>query len=1239
MKRPNFARPPFSGFLLLALFAATARLATGEPLSWQQKDGYRKARLSVPATGKTGFTLLTREVTGIQWTNRLSARRVSERQNLMNGAGVALGDFDGDGLCDIYLCNKEGANALYRNLGNWKFEDVAVIAGVTCTNQSSTGAVFADLNGDGKLDLLVNSFAGPNACFLNQGNGHFQNITETAGLISKGGTTSLALGDVDGDGDLELYVAYFGIEAILRDGRPYAVSMANGTPVVGGRYSKRLKIVNGKIYEYGEPDILYLNDGRAHFSPVQWENAFRDEDGQPASPPLDLGLAVQIRDVNGDGTPDIYVCNDFQTPDRLWLNDGTGHFKAIARPALRNMSYASMGVDFADIDRDGQLDFITVEMLSRDAAHRLRQSSPMGPKARLAGRIDDREEVARNALCWNRGDGTYAEIAYFSGLAASDWSWTPVFLDVDLDGYEDLLVTTGHLFDVNDRDVSASLPPAALQSLRTTRQLLFQYPRLDTPNAAFRNRGDLTFEEVGERWGFNSRAISHGMALADLDNDGDLDVVINCLNGPPLIYRNDSTAPRIAVRLKGKSPNSFGIGARIEVLGGPVPVQVQEMLCGGRYLSGDETLRVFAAGGLSNRLTIKVAWRNGTQNVVSNAEPNCIYEIDETAAREVPRSKFPAPGAGEAANSKAAPSPFFEDVSSRLAHKHYEQDYDDFLRQPLLPKKLSQLGPGVAWCDLDGDGHDDLIIGSGRGGKLVVYHNGGTGRFEPWSDPAWDQGAGDDQTAVVGAVCREGTTLLLVGSANYETTGSHFQAARQFVVQGRRVSVEGGVPPDLSSTGPLAIADVDGDGALEVFVGGRVIPGRYPEAASSRLFRFKGNALSLDEKNSRCLEKIGLVSGAVFSDLNGDGYPELILACEWGPIRVFQNDRGKLREVTGELGLDTYTGLWNSVAVGDFDGDGRMDIVAGNWGLNSFYNLAPAGPWLLYYGDLNDDGQVNPLEAYADAVGNKVFPWRDLQAVGRAMPWLRERFTTHKAYATAAVSEILGDRFTKAMELKATTLASTVFFNRGGSFEAVPLPAQAQWAPAMGVTVGDLDGDGNEDLFLSQNFFAVRPEDDRLDAGRGLWLRGNGAGKFRPSSGQESGLKIYGEQRGAALCDYDEDGRVDLVVTQNGAETKLYHNSGARPGLRVRLKGAPGNPQALGAQLRLGFAQHSGPVREIHAGSGYWSQDSTVQVLSTPELPTAVWIRWPGGKTVSYPIPGSTREIQVDLEGEVKAIR
>src|SRR5437867_1853602 len=353
MKRHDRVRAPLSVFLLLGLFAPTAGLAPGEPLSWQHEVGYRKARLSVPAIGKTGFTLLTREVTGIQWTNRLSARRVSERQNLMNGAGVALGDFDGDGLCDIYLCNKEGANALYRNLGNWKFEDVAVIAGVTCTNQSSTGAVFADLNGDGRLDLLVNSFTGPNACLINLGKGRFANVTEAAGLVSKGGTTSLALGDMTGDGNLDLYVAYFGIEAILRDGGAYGFRMANGLPVVTGRYAKRLKIAGGRLQELGEPDMLLLNDGHAHFPPAQRESGFRDEDGHPMAPPPDFGLAVQVRDIDSDGTPDIYVCNDFQTPDRVWLNDGAGHFHGVGRLALRNMSYASMGVDFADIDRDG----------------------------------------------------------------------------------------------------------------------------------------------------------------------------------------------------------------------------------------------------------------------------------------------------------------------------------------------------------------------------------------------------------------------------------------------------------------------------------------------------------------------------------------------------------------------------------------------------------------------------------------------------------------------------------------------------------------------------------------------------------------------------------------------------------------------------------------------------------------------------------------------------------------------
>src|SRR5439155_5232472 len=350
-------RPHLASRILAGLWLVAGWCQAKEQPEWEAAPGYRRARLSVPSTGKTGFTVIQPELSGIRWTNHVSEQRLNQHQNLMNGAGLAAADFDGDGLCDLYLCSKEGSNALYRNLGGWRFEDVTASAGVACENQSSVGAVFADINGDGRPDLLVTSFTGPNACFLNLGDGRFTNVTRTAGLLSRGGSTSMALADLDGDGDLDLYVCYFGIESLLRDGGAYSLQMVNGHPVVAGRSARRLKIINDRLYELGEPDMLYLNDGSGRFTAVEWKDFFTDEAGKPISaPPLDFGLAVQIRDINGDGFPDIYVCNDFQTPDRMWLNDGHGHFRAAHRLALRNMSYASMGVDFADFDRDGRLD-------------------------------------------------------------------------------------------------------------------------------------------------------------------------------------------------------------------------------------------------------------------------------------------------------------------------------------------------------------------------------------------------------------------------------------------------------------------------------------------------------------------------------------------------------------------------------------------------------------------------------------------------------------------------------------------------------------------------------------------------------------------------------------------------------------------------------------------------------------------------------------------------------------------
>ncbi|MBI3415344.1 MAG: VCBS repeat-containing protein [Verrucomicrobia bacterium] len=1223
-------------FLTVPLLFQTSARA----LEWKTGDGFRSAELPVPKSGKTGFTLLPPTQTGITFANDLPDERSITNRNLLSGSGVAAGDIDGDGWCDLYFCHLGGPNVLYRNLGGWKFEDVTAAAGVACAGQDSTGATFADVDGDGDLDLLVNSFGGGTRLFLNDGKGHFQEATMAAGLSSRTGSTSLALADIDGDGDLDLYVANFRPTTIKDNPRTkFRIQMVNDRPVVAlvdGVPTTTPELTNrfvmtpsGVILEYGEPDVLYLNDGKGHFTPVSFTGgSFLDEDGHPLrGAPHDWGLAVQFHDLNGDGAPDIYVCNDLFTPDRIWINDGKGKFRALSRVALRNTSTFSMGVDFGDLDRDGNVDFFVVDMLSREHSKRHTQMSESRPATWPPGVFENRPQLVRNTLQIGRGDGTFAEIAYFAGVEASDWSWGPIFLDVDLDGYEDILVSNGQLRDFQNADMGARIE-AAKSAKEVTQadisKLMKAFPPLASPKLIFRNRGNLTFEEVGAAWGFNTVGIGQGMALADLDNDGDLDVIINNLNAPAGVYRNDGVKPRVAVRLKGLPPNRQGIGAKIKVLGGPV-TQTQEMICGGRYMSGDDPMRVFAAGSLTNDLTIEVIWRNGKKSVVSHAAPNRIYEIAETGATENPTSAPPTP------------KPIFQDVSDLIKHVHHEEQFDDFERQPLLPNRLGQLGPGVSWFDVDGDGWDDLIIGSGRGGQLAVFQNNGHGGFTPLADAMFATPVARDQTTVLGWTPSPGATALLAGSANYEDGFTNGSVARIYDLKNK--VTDDSLPGQLSSTGPLALADVDGDGDLDLFVGGRVVPGRYPEAAASLLFRNESGKLQLDGQNNLLFAKVGLVSGAVFSDLDGDGFPELILACEWGPVRVFKNDHGKFTETTEQLGLAKFNGWWNGVTTGDIDGDGRLDIIASNWGLNSKYRPTPQHPDHLYFGDYDGNTSVDLIESHFDETMQKEVPERGLRAISTTLPFVREKVATYEAYGLAGVMEIFGDNLKNGGALEASTLASMVFFNRGDHFEAAPLPREAQWAPAFGVCVGDMDGDGNEDIFLSQNFFATTPESSRNDAGRGLWLRGDGKRGLSPVAGQDSGIKVYGEQRGCALSDFDGDGRVDLVVTQNGAATKLFRNVTAKPGLRVRLAGPPGNPTGVGASVRLMFGKKFGPTREVHAGSGYWSQDSAVQVLGTPEAATQVWVRWPGGKTLTTNLQPNAREIAVDETGKLKVVK
>ncbi|HYE31114.1 MAG TPA: VCBS repeat-containing protein [Methylomirabilota bacterium] len=1109
---------------LLALLGVGGELAAADTLKWNTAEGYRWAEARRASGGKTGFALLTPDHTGINFTNHLAPDRFLTNQVLLNGSGVALGDVDGDGWCDLYLCALERPNALYRNLGNWRFEEVTAQAGVSCGKQLSTGAGFADVDNDGDIDLLVNGVQAGTRLFINDGQGRFTETTDKAGLRSRAGSVSFAIADIDRDDDLDVYVVNYRSNTLRDDpetkfrlssvGGKVEVVSVNGRPTTDpdlrGRFTVNPAV---GILEHGEADTLYINNGKGEFSAASWtDGRFKDAGGEPLkSAPYDWGLSAMFHDVNGDGAPDLYVCNDFHSEDRFWINDGKGNFRAVEPLALRHTSAFSMGVDFSDIDRDGRDDFFVADMLSRKLNRRKVQVADRRLPPPGTYQTGDRPQQSQNTLFWNRGGGRYSEIAVLAGVHASEWSWGAVFMDVDLDGYEDLLISTGHGNDVQNIDLAkegakprANNNPAA----QSHHPLIY-------PNVAFRNKGNLTFEEVGGSWGFDTSAISHGIASGDLDNDGDLDAVVTTLNAPAHIYENRTQAARALVRVRASEGNRFGIGVRFTVEGGPVELQSDESHAGGRYLSHDDPACMFALGSAASA-TLRAEWPDGSMLSVK-LEPNRIYELQKPLA------------AGKR-GSEPLPRPWFTEMPV-LGKRNKAATYNDWERQPLALRSLSEPGPAIVSLDVDQDGWVDLLVGGKRGEPLTLLQNQRTNGFQQRSI---GQAVPRGVAAMLALNGGEGA-MAMVAFSNHAEASSRGPAIR--LVQVPRGGVADVLTNFTATIGALALGDADGDGDQDLFVGGRAAPGKHPEPAPSMLMLNDDGLFVVAEKASRQLKELGLCVGAAWADLNGDNRAELLVACEWGSVRAFAWRNRAFEELTEELGLHAWRGLWQTMLVTDVNGDGRADLVLGNVGENHHLKPFLDGELRAYFADVEGDGIVEALEACRDT-GGVWRPIRDLGFLSAGLPALLDAFPSYGRFAEATVDAILPPTKTKSVSIN--TLSSLVLINQGARFEALVLPKGAQASSLNSVVAADFDGDRHIDLVAGQNFSGVHPADIRLDAGAGVLLKGRGDGSFREIGFTESGINLPGETRSLTLGDFNRDGSADFAAADTDGVVKVY---------------------------------------------------------------------------------------------------
>jgi enediyne biosynthesis protein E4 len=1075
--------------------------------------------LSACREKNTLFRSLSSSRTGIDFVNRVtedSLHNVLEYMNIYTGAGVAAGDVNNDGLIDLYFSANEGGGKLYINKGGLQFEDVTAKAGFV-KDRWETGVAMVDINSDGWMDIYVNVSGSPrfgntaNLLYINNHDGTFSEQAEKYRIADKRQTMHSAFFDYDRDGDLDLFLIT----------NP-ADEMLSGVNLITERKT------------HGESegtDILYRNNGDGTFSDVSAAAGILI-DG--------YSLGVAVSDVNLDGWPDVYVSNDFLTNDILYVNNHDGTFTDSISSFLKHTSFASMGNDVADFNNDGLPDIFVLDMLPEDN-YRRKMIMPAASYDKfkmslLKGYVP---QYSRNTLQLNNGNGTFSDIAFLAGVSSTDWSWSSLWSDFDNDGDKDLMVTNGFYRDLGNLDYihyQARLNnPMGRQDAKRAEKLkaILNLPEIPLQNYLFENNGDLTFTKRSEEWGFDERGFSNGACYADLDNDGDLELVINSFNDKAKVYENKSNELHpenfLNIKLKGSKSNIDGIGAKLFLyVGGNV--QMQELNPYRGFESTMEFLLHFGLGASKNVDSLFVEWPEGRTQQIKNIAANKTLTVAWKDADSTTNHFL---------NNHQN---VVEDVTAKLKidYEHHENDFVDFKMQPLLPHMHSQNGPGIAVGDVNGDKLEDFYIGGASASEGCFYLQTPQGVFQrkPFAQHIQSEDMG---VLLFDANGDDLNDLYVVSGGAENQQGTDAQQDRLYINDGK-----GGFTyaidaiPDTKASGSCVVAnDFDRDGDLDLFVGGRVTPGKYPMPCRSYLLQNdgKGRFTDVTQVVAPDLVNPGMVTSALWTDFDNDNMSDLVVAGEFMPLRFFRNVKGRLSEI--KSGVENKSGWWNSIAAGDFDEDGDIDYVAGNLGLNSRFKASEKEPLCIYAKDFDKNGLLDPVMCYFVDNKNQIYPTRD-EMIRQINP-MRGRFKTYESFASVSFDEsFTKDELKDAFVVKAECFESSYFENLGNrKFAIKPLPLVAQFAPVFGLLPGDFNNDGFTDVLVTGNSYATEASTGRYDGMKGMLLAGDGKGSFKEDKKYCSGFKADRDVKSLPEI-FLKDGSDVVLVGNNDNKMEAY---------------------------------------------------------------------------------------------------